>query len=160
MQNLFLWNLFLINALAAPYAAKPTCFAPGLVCDGNTAANRSVWCDYDLQTDWYTEVPNTGVTVEVLPLIHMLQQNPSPVIFVLSLTVVQYWFNIINTTAAPDGIERMILAVNGSVPGPAIEANWGDTVGKATPWRHSWLTLLHSSERRHCEVFVWYHPLT
>ena len=37
---------------------------------------------------------------------------------------------IVNTTAAPDGIERIILSVNGSVPGPTIIADWGDTVGK------------------------------
>jgi len=41
---------------------------------------------------------------------------------------VEYWLEIANITAAPDGIERIILAVNGSVPGPTIHANWGDTV--------------------------------
>ncbi|KAF2175846.1 multicopper oxidase, partial [Zopfia rhizophila CBS 207.26] len=39
-----------------------------------------------------------------------------------------YWFNIVNTTAAPDGIERVILSINGTVPGPTIIADWGDTV--------------------------------
>ncbi|KAK3044999.1 hypothetical protein LTS18_014817, partial [Coniosporium uncinatum] len=29
---------------------------------------------------------------------------------------------------APDGIERVVLSINGQVPGPVIEANWGDTV--------------------------------
>lgn len=48
-------------------------------------------------------VPNTGVTRE-------------------------YWFDLIQVTVAPDGIERMALTVNGSIPGPTIEADWGDTV--------------------------------
>ncbi|KAL1632433.1 hypothetical protein SLS56_003675 [Neofusicoccum ribis] len=103
MQKFFLWNLFLAGALAAPQAVTSTASAAGSVCTGNTAADRSVWCDYDIQTDWYTEVPDTGVTVE-------------------------YWFDVQNVTVSPDGIERMALAVNGSIPGPTIEANWGDTV--------------------------------
>lgn len=47
------------------------------------------------------------------------------------LIFVQYWFEVTNTTVSPDGIERIGLAVNGSIPGPTIEANWGDTVGKS-----------------------------
>lgn len=35
------------------------------VCDGNTAEDRTVWCDHSINTDWYNEVPNTGVTREV-----------------------------------------------------------------------------------------------
>ncbi|GAP90347.1 putative multicopper oxidase [Rosellinia necatrix] len=69
----------------------------------NSAEDRSCWGDYDLSTNWYEEVPDTGVTRE-------------------------YWFDIVNTTAAPDGVERIILSVNGSVPGPTIIADWGDTV--------------------------------
>jgi FtsP/CotA-like multicopper oxidase with cupredoxin domain len=33
-----------------------------------------------------------------------------------------------NITAAPDGYQRQIMAFNGTVPGPTIEADWGDTV--------------------------------
>jgi FtsP/CotA-like multicopper oxidase with cupredoxin domain len=29
---------------------------------------------------------------------------------------------------APDGIARDMLVINGQFPGPAIEANWGDTI--------------------------------
>lgn len=72
-------------------------------CSGNTAADRSVWCDYDLSTDYYEVVPETGVTRE-------------------------YWFEINQTTAAPDGYSRMVMAINGSVPGPTIYADWGDIV--------------------------------
>jgi len=58
---------------------------------------------YDINTNYYDSSPNTGVIRE-------------------------YHFDIINTTAAPDGIERPVLLVNGQFPGPTIEANWGDTV--------------------------------
>lgn len=40
----------------------------------------------------------------------------------------EYWFDLIEVTVAPDGIERAAMTVNGSIPGPTIEANWGDTV--------------------------------
>lgn len=69
----------------------------------NSASDRSCWGDYDLSTNYYDTVPDTGVTRE-------------------------YWFNVENITAAPDGIERVVLAVNGSVPGPTIIADWGDEV--------------------------------
>ncbi|KAI5851628.1 Cupredoxin [Morchella snyderi] len=69
----------------------------------NSATDRSCWGDYDTSTDYYNEVPDTGVTVE-------------------------YYFDLVNTTASPDGYERQVLLINGSFPGPTIEANWGDTV--------------------------------
>ncbi|TVY46600.1 Laccase [Lachnellula occidentalis] len=74
----------------------------GKRCD-NSASDRSCWGDYDLSTDYYNEVPDTGATVE-------------------------YWFELTNTTAALDGVSRDVLTVNGSFPGPTIIANWGDTV--------------------------------
>lgn len=39
--------------------------AAGTPCAGNTPADRSKWCDYSTSTDYYNEVPNTGVTREV-----------------------------------------------------------------------------------------------
>ena len=51
--------------------------------------------------DW--QVPNTGVTRT-------------------------YYLEITNTTASPDGVERIVQLVNGTLPGPTIEADWGDTV--------------------------------
>lgn len=63
----------------------------------NSAEDRSCWGDYDLSTNYYEVVPDTGVTRE-------------------------YWFNIVNTTASPDGVEKMVLTVNGTVPGPTIIA--------------------------------------
>lgn len=63
----------------------------------NSAEDRSCWGDYDISTNYYDVVPDTGVTRE-------------------------YWFNIVNTTASPDGVERVVLSVNGSIPGPTIIA--------------------------------------
>ncbi|KAF2716845.1 multicopper oxidase [Polychaeton citri CBS 116435] len=42
--------------------------------------------------------------------------------------VVEYHLTITNETIAPDGVERLGLLINGQFPGPAIEANWGDTI--------------------------------
>lgn len=69
----------------------------------NSPSDRSCWGDYDISTNYYDVVPDTGVTRE-------------------------YWFDIVNTTASPDGVEKMVLAVNGTIPGPTIYADWGDTV--------------------------------
>ncbi|OBT62136.1 hypothetical protein VE03_08311 [Pseudogymnoascus sp. 23342-1-I1] len=69
----------------------------------NSADDRSCWGNYDLSTNYYDEVPDTGVTVEV-------------------------YLELVNTTASLDGVERNVLLVNGTFPGPTIIANWGDTV--------------------------------
>lgn len=55
--------------------------------------------DYDTSTNYYTDGPDTGVTRE-------------------------YYFEITNTTLAPDGIDRTVLTVNGTFPGPTIIADW------------------------------------
>lgn len=70
----------------------------------DSADSPETWDDnFSLSTNWYMEAPDTGVIRE-------------------------YWWDVTNTTAAPDGFERMVLAVNGTVPGPPIIADWGDTV--------------------------------
>ena len=53
-----------VAAIPAPQADTTTTAAAS-VCTGNTASDRSVWCDYSTDTDYYAEVPDTGVTVEV-----------------------------------------------------------------------------------------------
>lgn len=71
----------------------------------NSPSTRSCWSDgFDISTDYYESVPDTGVTRE-------------------------YWFNIENGTASPDGVEIPVMTVNGSLPGPTIIADWGDWVG-------------------------------
>ncbi|KAI9645249.1 hypothetical protein NHQ30_005984 [Ciborinia camelliae] len=77
--------------------------AAGTPCAGNTAADRSKWCEYSTSTDYYNEVPNTGVTRE-------------------------YWLNVEDGTASPDGVARYVQTINGTIPGPTIIADWGDNV--------------------------------
>ncbi|KAF7929387.1 uncharacterized protein EAE98_005305 [Botrytis deweyae] len=50
----------------------------------------------------YTSAPNTGV-------------------------IRSYDFTVTRGTIAPDGYSKDVILVNGQFPGPAIEANWGDT---------------------------------
>ncbi|PGH05803.1 hypothetical protein GX51_02776 [Blastomyces parvus] len=80
---------------------------PGFVSDKhckNSPKNRACWGGgFDITTNFGTEWPETG-------------------------KVVEYHLEICNTTLAPDGFERMVLAVNGQFPGPTIRANWGDTL--------------------------------
>ena len=83
-----------------PYSLQPQ---PRAVCAGNTATTRSEWCDFDLTTDYYNTVPETGVTRE-------------------------YFLDITDVTVSPDGFSRVAMAVNGSIPGPTLFADWGDTV--------------------------------
>lgn len=85
-------------ALVAPQSIQPA-YNKRDVCIGNTASDRSTWCSYSTSTDYYTTWPDTGVTRD-------------------------FYFSLQNITASPDGVERIVLTVNGSVPGPTIEANW------------------------------------
>ncbi|PVH84523.1 multicopper oxidase [Cadophora sp. DSE1049] len=93
--------LFLSAASAAPSVSHDT----GTLSKRctNSASDRSCWGDYDLTTDYYNTVPDTGVTRE-------------------------YYLELVNTTASLDGVERMALLVNGTFPGPTLFADWGDTV--------------------------------
>lgn len=75
-------------------------------------------------TNYYDEVPDTGVTVEVssTPLL-CWDQIPD-----FRLFSSQVYLELVNTTASLDGVERNVLLVNGTFPGPTIIADWGDTV--------------------------------
>lgn len=86
------------GALAAPRVSRPLAKR----CT-NSASDRSCWGDYDLSTNYYDEVPDTGVTRE-------------------------YYLELVNTTASLDGVSRDVLLVNGTFPGPTLFADWGDTV--------------------------------
>lgn len=95
----------LLLSLTGCIATLAHCSAlrPRAACAGNTATTRSEWCDFSIDTNYYDEGPDTGVTKE-------------------------YYFNVEELTAAPDGFSRSVYAINGSVPGPTIVADWGDTV--------------------------------
>jgi len=92
-----------VKALPATSSYDAALLEKRAVCAGNTATTRSQWCNYNLQTNYYNTYPDTGV-------------------------VRSYTFNIQNITLAPDGVPRMVQAVNGQIPGPTISANWGDTI--------------------------------
>lgn len=76
---------FASSVLAAP-ALDPSS-SPVSKRRTNSATDRSSWGDYDLSTNYYNEAPDTGVTHE-------------------------YYFDITNATAAPDGVERVVLSIN------------------------------------------------
>lgn len=109
MKELHLQSLLVLLCVGQVHAAAVTTTSTASTTtttstsSSNTASDRSSWGEYDLTTDYYNVVPDTGVTRE-------------------------YWFDLIQTTASPDGYERMVLTVNGTVPGPTIFADWGDTV--------------------------------
>jgi hypothetical protein len=70
----------------------------------NSASNRQSWCGgFDINSDYATTWPNTGKTCH-------------------------YSLVLTNSTCNFDGTDRPCLAINGQVPGPAIECNWGDNV--------------------------------
>jgi hypothetical protein len=80
------------NALPGLANAKAQHNGP---CPGNTPSTRDQWCGYDIHSDYYSVVPDTGVTRE-------------------------YWLEIREITFAPDGVERFAQAINGSIPGMQI----------------------------------------
>ncbi|KAI1487645.1 multicopper oxidase [Biscogniauxia mediterranea] len=106
---MFAWyqSLAALPLLASTVAASPFSptveLRPRATCSGNTASTRTEWCDYSIDTDYSSEAPDTGVTRE-------------------------YWLELTDVTVAPDGVSRSAMAVNGSIPGPTLFADWGDTV--------------------------------
>ncbi|KJZ74366.1 hypothetical protein HIM_06176 [Hirsutella minnesotensis 3608] len=91
----------LLRAASALVARGPQP-APG-PCAGNSPSTRNEWCNYSIATDYSREAPDTGVTRE-------------------------YWLELTNVNVALDGVPRPAMAINGSIPGPTIFADWGDTV--------------------------------
>lgn len=116
--------LLVSSALAAPQSPS----LPRATCE-NSASNRSCWGEYDLSTNYYNVVPETNVTRE-------------------------YWLELVNTTAALDGIERNVLLVNGTFPGPTLFADWGDTVGK---WQNLQLLawFCYANVYNSCSSYQW-----
>lgn len=70
----------------------------------NSATSRNCWSDgFDINTDFYLETPDTGVTRE-------------------------YWLSAERADCSADGVNRTCITFNGTVPGPLITADWGDTL--------------------------------
>ncbi|KAI1407056.1 multicopper oxidase [Hypoxylon sp. FL1857] len=106
---MFISNLSTITLLYLYGTASATPFSPSVnlypraACSGNTATTRNEWCDFSIDTDYTTVVPDTGVTRE-------------------------YWLELTDVTVAPDGVSRPAMAINGTIPAPTLFADWGDTV--------------------------------
>ncbi|KAM0724017.1 hypothetical protein Q7P37_001008 [Cladosporium fusiforme] len=83
--------------------AKPVQTDFCIPCDGQPGDDPDSFCGYTVHDDNYKVTPKTCRTRE-------------------------YFLEISNTTIAPDGVERVGLLINGQMPGPLIEASWGDTV--------------------------------
>lgn len=73
-----------------------------LLCE-NSETSRTCWGQYDINTDYYEYWPTTGVVRE-------------------------YWLNAEQITLSPDGYETTVQVFNGSLPGPTLEADWGDEI--------------------------------
>lgn len=74
------------TAVASPFSPSVS-LHPRAACDGNTATTRNEWCDYSVDTDYMTVVPDTGVTRE-------------------------YWLELTDVTVSPDGVSRSAMAIN------------------------------------------------
>ncbi|KAF5010917.1 hypothetical protein FDECE_2945 [Fusarium decemcellulare] len=98
MYSTALYSLFCLvivtplNALPEPLDAHIQKKTP---CSGNTPSTRDQWCDFDIHTDYYVAVPETGVTRE-------------------------YWLEISEVVIALDGVERFAQAINGTIPGIVV----------------------------------------
>lgn len=92
---------FPVPGSPASNVTKPILPLPEGYC--NTAADRSKWCGgQSIKTDITTAGYKTGKTCS-------------------------YDFTVTNTTMDYDGSgAKLALAINGQVPGPVIECNWGD----------------------------------
>ncbi|KAI2607872.1 multicopper oxidase [Hypoxylon sp. NC1633] len=95
-------SLLYSTAAASPLSSSVK-LQPRAACSGNTATTRNEWCDFSIDTDYMTVVPDTGVTRE-------------------------YWLELTDVIVAPDGVSRPAIAINGTIPAPTLFADWGDTV--------------------------------
>lgn len=99
-------SLLPVLALIRPSLAVPRAdnarLATRSVCNGNTAGTRSQWCDFNIDTDYTTTSPDTGVTRE-------------------------YWLELTDPQLSPDGRQRYTQVINGTIPGPTLYADWGES---------------------------------
>jgi FtsP/CotA-like multicopper oxidase with cupredoxin domain len=101
-------SLFILDPAApGPYGIEPRQATSTRVADSactNGPLSRACWqAGYSIATDFDNKIPPNG-----RERVHDLE--------------------ITNTTMAPDGFERLVMAINGQYPGPILEANWRDTM--------------------------------
>lgn len=89
-----------------PLSPLPADNLPNLL-DGqpcpNTPTARHCWGNHSLLINYYDTTPQTNHTVDI-------------------------WLTALESDCNPDGYRRRCLTFNGTVPGPLIEASWGDTL--------------------------------
>ena len=78
LKSLSLVAALLLSAVLASPISK---LYPRDPCAGNTPTTRSKWCNYSVDTDYTTQIPDTGVTRE-------------------------YWLEITDVVVSPDGFTR------------------------------------------------------
>lgn len=102
MNKLFAFLSLATSVLALSIPSRPNLqndLKPRASCE-NTATSRDCWGDYSIDTDYYTTIPDTGVTRE-------------------------YWLSIQEAPCSPDGVEvSTCMTFNGTIPGPAIIVSW------------------------------------
>lgn len=86
----------------------------------NSATSRSCWGAYSIDTNWYNVTPTTGVTRGI--------QNHDLTWYISTNLYTEYWLSVENSTITPDGYTRHAMTFNGTLPGPAITADWGDNL--------------------------------
>ena len=100
------------SALLIPGTASPASGSSALsIRDGSNLASgcrnirtsRECWGEHNINTNYYDTIFHTGRTVE-------------------------YWLTLEKIDCTPDGYRRKCITANGTMPGPAITANWGDDV--------------------------------
>lgn len=99
LSSLVVTTFSLIATVAAKDSQKP--LLPE-TCD-NTPKSRGCWGHHSIDTNYYTDSPDTGHTVE-------------------------YWLSAKHSICNQDGYERPCMTFNGTLPGPTIAADWGDNV--------------------------------
>lgn len=83
--------------------AAPTGTGSCTPCEGQPGSDPEKWCGYTIHDDWYEVTPKTCKTRE-------------------------YWWTLTAESVSPDGVPRLGMLVNGQLPGPKVEANWGDEI--------------------------------
>lgn len=107
-------------------------------CEGNSANDRGTWCGHNISTDYHTVIPNG--------------------------TIREYWLNISSAIICPLGRQINVTAVNESVPGPTLFANWGDEVhihvtNNLGKWSNDTQTLAAVSAETPAAVSIHWHGI-
>ena len=93
--------LYISHGLVEDIKAMLLPFQQPLQSCKNTPTSRYCWGQHNIDTNYYNTFPETGNNVEV-------------------------WLSAEESTCNQDGYERSCMTFNGTMPGPAIIANWGD----------------------------------